>query len=212
MTRVLVCASPAAFQAGLASLLAGHGSLEVVSRTHEAGSLAAALEEHQPDVVLLASDTDEDELLESAAGLIIPGRPPAVVVLRNHPSAQWSADAIRSGVRAVLPREASLEEIVAAVNAAAAGLVVLPPDVAQSLAPGGGLVRAMAPPAKQLTSRETEVLQMLAGGLVNKTIAKRLGISTHTVKFHVGSIMTKLSAASRTEAVTIGLRQGLIYL
>ncbi len=64
----------------------------------------------------------------------------------------------------------------------------------------------------QLTARERDVLQMLADGQGNKTIARRLGISMHTVKFHVGSIMSKLHATSRTEAVTMGIRQGLILL
>jgi DNA-binding CsgD family transcriptional regulator len=69
-----------------------------------------------------------------------------------------------------------------------------------------------APPAQQLTPREIEVLGMLAEGLGNKTIARRLGISEHTVKFHVGSILAKLDASSRTEAVTLGARRGLIML
>jgi DNA-binding CsgD family transcriptional regulator len=69
-----------------------------------------------------------------------------------------------------------------------------------------------APPAQPLTPREIEVLGMLAEGLGNKTIARRLGISEHTVKFHVGSILAKLDASSRTEAVTLGARRGLIML
>ena len=67
-------------------------------------------------------------------------------------------------------------------------------------------------PVQPLTPREVEVLHMLAEGLGNKTIARRLGISEHTVKFHVGSIFSKLNASSRTEAVTVGVRQGLVML
>jgi DNA-binding CsgD family transcriptional regulator len=69
-----------------------------------------------------------------------------------------------------------------------------------------------AAPQQALTPREIEVLAMLADGVGNKTIAWRLGISEHTVKFHVGSILAKLNASSRTEAVTLGIRQGLIML
>jgi DNA-binding CsgD family transcriptional regulator len=69
-----------------------------------------------------------------------------------------------------------------------------------------------APPNQALTPREIEVLGMLAEGLGNKAIAWRLDISEHTVKFHVGSILAKLNASSRTEAVTLGIRQGLILL
>ena len=67
-------------------------------------------------------------------------------------------------------------------------------------------------PAQPLTAREIEVLGMLAEGLGNKTIAVRLGISTHTAKFHVASILAKLGAGSRTEAVTVGMRRGLVVI
>ena len=70
----------------------------------------------------------------------------------------------------------------------------------------------MSDPAQPLTARETEVLGMLADGLGNKIIAARLGISAHTAKFHVASIMAKLGAGSRTEAVTIGMRRGLVVI
>lgn len=108
----------------------------------------------------------------------------------------------------------------AAVVAVAQGLVVMDPAVARSLmvAPGGvgapGAVGAAARAAatSPLTEREQDVLQLVASGLPNKGIALRLGISEHTVKFHVGSILGKLGAASRTEAVTLAVRTGLLPL
>jgi DNA-binding NarL/FixJ family response regulator len=124
-----------------------------------------------------------------------------------------AADAVRRGAAAVLPRDASPEEILAAVTAADAGLVTLPRPTALSLLPAGlSLSRTSAPAAEPLTPREIEVLSLLAEGAGNKMIARRLGISEHTVKFHVGSILAKLDASSRTEAVTLGLRQGLIMV
>jgi DNA-binding NarL/FixJ family response regulator len=78
--------------------------------------------------------------------------------------------------------------------------------------PAGPIAAEQETPREQLTAREIEVLTMLAEGEGNKQIARRLGISEHTVKFHVGSILGKLNASSRTEAVTAGLRQGLIVL
>jgi DNA-binding NarL/FixJ family response regulator len=88
------------------------------------------------------------------------------------------------------------------------------PDIVNSLLLDLPSAPRMLPtfPNQALTPREIEVLGMLAEGLGNKTIARRLGISEHTVKFHVGSIFTKLNASSRTEAVTLGARQGLIML
>jgi DNA-binding NarL/FixJ family response regulator len=116
-------------------------------------------------------------------------------------------------VRAVLPRESEPEEIVSAVHAAASGLLILHPDSIEILLPALSLpTRSTMAPQESLTPREIEVLGMLAEGEGNKGIARRLGISEHTVKFHVGSILAKLEASSRTEAVTIGVRQGLIML
>ena len=98
----------------------------------------------------------------------------------------------------------------AAIRAVAAGLIVIHPELAdRSTQPAS--VRS-TDGASGLTPREIEVLGMLAAGLPNKAIAKRLGVSAHTVKFHVGSIMAKLHASSRTEAVTDGIRRGLIFL
>jgi DNA-binding NarL/FixJ family response regulator len=114
-------------------------------------------------------------------------------------------------VRAILPADASASEILAAIEAAAAGLAVV--DVRDL----EGLLAASVPQAAEegatpLTARELEVLRMLAEGAANKTIAWKLGISEHTVKFHVAQILGKLGAGTRTEAVTVGIRKGLILL
>jgi DNA-binding NarL/FixJ family response regulator len=139
----------------------------------------------------------------------------AIVLLGDTFQGDWITEALRLGVRAVLPRRATAEEILQAVVAAAAGLVVLHPDAIDLLLP---VLSSVTQPVDEaslvqaLTPREIEVLGMLAEGLGNKAIARRLSISEHTVKFHVSSIFTKLNARSRTEAVTLGARQGLIML
>lgn len=135
--------------------------------------------------------------------------PPAVVLLSSAPGAAWSARTRRAGVRAVLGQDASAEEIAAAVTATRAGLLVLHPDVLNRAAVSSTLARG---DAGTLTTRELEILEMMAEGLRNRAIAGRLKISRHTVKFHVASILTKLAARSRTEAVTLGVREGLISL
>jgi len=123
----------------------------------------------------------------------------------------------RLGARpfAYLPRDAEAAELAAAVNAVHAGLSALHPTLTVGLFAGGAIV-ARAPDGGEgqddLTPRELEVLALLAEGIPNKAIARRLGISDHTVKFHVGSVLSKLDAASRTEAVRIGARRGLIAL
>jgi len=166
------------------------------------------IEDVQPDVVVWIADGDASEpdaLHEDALG-------PPIVLLTDDPRAPWIREEIGSHLRAVLPPDAGAEAIAAAVEAAAAGLVALGSDGVRSLlpAPRPGGPRRGAP--KRLSPRETEVLRMIAEGLANKTIAWNLGISEHTVKFHLASLYSKLGVASRTEAVTEGLKRGLIYL
>ena len=114
------------------------------------------------------------------------------------------------GVRGIQRRDADADRIVAAVEAVDAGLVALDPDLAATVLPRGGPPRT--PPRDGLTAREQQVLELMAEGLPNKTIADRLGISEHTVKFHVNSILAKLGVQSRTEAVVSATRLGLILL
>jgi two-component system, NarL family, response regulator YdfI len=197
--RVFVVAESAVARAGLEALLRSSDAVEIAGSS--ADPLAAA--EMQPDVVVFDwSAGDDFPPPETAA--------PAVILASGH-DAEWTRDTLRLGARAVLARDASREEILGAVEAVAAGLVALEPrDVAALV---GGTARALPQsPVEPLTPREIEVLGMLAEGEGNKAIAWKLGISEHTVKFHVASILAKLHASSRTEAVTIGVRRGLILL
>ncbi len=218
MIRVLVAANNLIMRAGLESIIRANPALEVVGSSSDAATLVQSIEELQPDVVLLEWLGDDDEPgLEKILALSIEPDVPAIVMLSDEEHTDWVALALRSGVRGVLSRSATANEIVAAVEAVAAGVVVLHPDIVSSLVSGISLKEppagAMnASPMQALTPREIEVLGMLALGLGNKTIAKKLGISEHTVKFHVSSIFTKLNASTRTEAVTVGARLGLIML
>lgn len=214
MTRVLVAADSVIVRAGLEALVTSSPAIAVVGSSSSVAGLAEQVEALQPDVVLLEWVAPDDEpVAEKLLALgDISGRDWVIVVLADDPQGTWTAEALRSGIRAVLPRLATAEEIVAAVEAAAAGLVALHPDVLDSLLPPLTTRTLPASPNQALTPREIEVLGMLAEGLGNKTIARRLGISEHTVKFHVSSIFQKLSASSRTEAVTLGARLGLIML
>ena len=135
--------------------------------------------------------------------------PAAAIVLLGE--AAWTIDALRLGVRAVLPPDASGAEILAAIHAAAAGMAAIDTSELEYLSRRHDAATRRAP-ATALTGRELEVLRMLADGAANKTIAWKLGISEHTVKFHVAQILAKLNAGTRTEAVTLGIRQGLILL
>ncbi len=212
MIRVLVAAASSVVRAGLQAIVVANPALEVVGAETNLSALLKGTERTQPDVVLIALERSENSLpalpLESYAGL------PALVLLADDPESLEAAEALRYGARAVLPRDAQAEEILAAIGGVAAGLVVLHPAIATGLLPHLTPVSRPLPSSgvETLTPREVEVLGLLAEGVGNKNIARKLGISEHTVKFHVGSILGKLGAASRTEAVTVGVRQGLILL
>lgn len=141
----------------------------------------------------LAADLGEADVVLATAGEAdeLPPRVPRVLL---------GADASLTGAQALLPESASDEQIVAAVHAVAAGLTVRPAGPESPTLP------------ETLTPRELQVLRLAATGLANKQIAARLEISEHTVKFHLASLMGKLGAGSRTEAVTAGIRQGLVLL
>lgn len=213
MTRVLVTAASPVVRQGLEAIVTTSPLLTVVG-TSGVATLAAEVESLQPDVVLLEWELQDEGL--PIFSLAQNALAPAIVVLANDPRSAWVAETLRSSsVRAILPHEATASQIVAAVEAVADGLVVMHLDVFEPL-----LLGLPSPPPRSLdgaslqalSPREIEVLGMIAEGLGNKTIARRLGISEHTVKFHIGSIFTKLNASSRTEAVIIGARQGLIML
>jgi len=157
------------------------------------------------DVIVIDTDSIRDLLLE-------PTSDAAIVLLTEVTEARSILRLLRSGVRAILSRESDPDDVLSAIYASYDGLVLLSTPTAESLAAlfGDRPLEAEAELSEEITSRETDVLRMLAQGLVNKDIAARLGISEHTVKFHISSILDKLGASTRTEAVTLGIRRGLI--
>jgi two-component system, NarL family, response regulator YdfI len=204
-TRVLIVAESDVRAVTIETLLRSKADLDiVVGRPRALGRL---IEEHAPSVVILDSATARvASALETIGGV---RRAPPVILLVEDPRVAWMAAARRAGAHAVLGRDASVEQITAAIGAATAGLIALHPDVFHSAVP---TTAGDADAERALTGREREILEMMAEGLSNRMIAHRLRISKYTVKFHVASILAKLHAGSRTEAVTLGVRGGLISL
>ena len=136
--------------------------------------------------------------------VVVSGTPAVALAIARRTDRPWG----------LLPPDASRDQLEAAVRAVAAGLSVLPPSLTTSVLIAEGSRRDDISPAlpESLTPRERDVLQRLAEGLPNRAIAEALGISDHTVKFHLASIFGKLGAGTRTEAVRIGLRQGLVTI
>lgn len=197
MTTVFIVAPTQALRTGLQAMLASE-DLEVV------GMASVPMLASFAEVVLAAGDdpgavaraiaTEEGPSFVALSDDVrLPG------LLRSLPLPGW----------AIVSSDAGAEELQIAVRAAAQGLVALPRSMVEHLNEPRAVTASSLEP---LTSREREVLTLLSEGLSNKQIAARLQISEHTVKFHVASIFAKLGAASRTEAVSIGARQGLITL
>lgn len=166
------------------------------------------------ELITSASSLDEfrarDSEISGAADVVVTDAPAraaddvgATVLLSDEEDLLANVRPLRGGL-ALLPTSASADQLIAAIEATAAGLAVVHPDHAGSL--------AARPSDDPLTPREREVLQLLAAGLGNKEIAGRLAISDHTAKFHVSQILAKLNAASRAEAVSIAMRRGLVPL
>lgn len=169
------------------------------------------------DAVWVLDDPDPDLLDRLSADLGADVPRAAVILTDDAGQAARLARAGRPGW-ACLGRDAGVEELDLAVRAAAAGLVLLDlPALAAAVGGLSGTTPAQSAPngdrpPEHLTPREFQVLQLIAQGLPNKGIARALGISENTAKFHVAALTAKLGASSRTEAVTIGARRGLIVL
>jgi DNA-binding NarL/FixJ family response regulator len=210
--RVLIVAASPLIRAGLGNFLADSG-VDIVGSAADFESLDKPLDDLEPDVLLVETSPQAREaFLDGLVGEEIFRGYPVVVLAQNMPPG-WPSAALRGGVRAVLPTEVSAEQLRVALEAAAAGLVVLHPSELSAVLPAPSVLSSPIHELPEpLTLREREVLQMISAGLGNKEIAGRLSISEHTVKFHVASILGKLGASTRTEAVSIGIRHGLVLL
>ncbi|MBI1280453.1 MAG: DNA-binding response regulator [Anaerolineaceae bacterium] len=196
--KVLLVAENPLARMGLAALLAGVSGLTVAGQS-SGNQVALDLELAKPDVI--AWDWSWNSVPE------LPREMPIVALLKESSQA---AEAWRAGARGLLVGHLDPDSLGAALTAASHGFAIIEPTLISALAQ----IESAQPEGQveALTPREMEVLQLLAVGLPNKTIASRLSITDHTVKFHVNAIMTKLGVQSRTEAVVRATKLGLIIL
>jgi two-component system, NarL family, response regulator YdfI len=166
--------------------------------------LRSLISEKTPDVLLVDLESVQDldiarDWLQELTDLA------PVVLLAPAPDPPVFNRLVQAACGGMLRADASAEQIVRAIEAAWTGLIAFDSSLVSES-------EALDEPSEELTSRETEVLRLLAEGFGNREIANRLEISEHTIKFHIRSILGKLGAATRTEAVTRGFRAGLIDL
>ena len=201
IVRVLVVAADSLARAGLATWLTNQPGILVTGQIASGIELNDAVSLYRPDVIVwdVGADATRVDLRDAGVPII------ALLSDATNVTEVWSA-----GVRGILLRDASAETLAAGVVAAAEGLGVIDPVFTNVLFPTRESVPTQL--VEELTPREIQVLRLMAEGQSNKTIARELGISEHTVKFHVNAILGKLNVASRTEAVVHATRLGLILL
>ena len=201
-TRVLIVAMSADRRAHLRSVLSADSEFEIAT---DYGDPITG--QRSRSVVVLDLENARAPLPS-----VLPASRAGVVVLAESPDIHWITQAFPMEPIALLKRECEGKQLVAAIEALVQGLTVMQPEMLESLLRPSRESIALEPGEEELTSRETEVLHMMTAGLTNREIASALGISEHTVKFHIASIFGKLGTSTRTETVTQGIRRGLILL
>lgn len=207
ISRIMVVAASSARRSSLSAL----ASQALRGRAHIHSSAQFSLEQFTASAsrILLA---DLDAPAPAAAMVhFLDGAPAGIgaIALIDDPQPAWVRLALGASVNAILARDAGAEDLLLAIQAAEAGLVLLHPTSVRGLTAESFVSTADAI-TEELTGRECQVLRLVSAGFGNKEIADRLAISEHTVKFHISSILGKLNATSRTEAVSLGIKRGLI--
>ena len=201
--RVLLAEDHAIVRDGLESLLTYQG-FQIVAAV-ENGALAVEIyKRERPDVVLMDLRMPQMGGVEAIATIRAENPAANIVVLTTYSGDEDIHRALKAGARGYLLKDATKEELVQAILTVAQGGTAVPGQVASKL-----VDRATGTP---LTPRETEILSWIAKGKSNKEIANELTVSEGTVKTHVNSLLEKLNASDRTDAVVIGHRRGLIHL
>lgn len=208
--RILVADDHPMLREGLVAVLGTQPDFEVVGEASDGSETARLAGELRPDVILLDLEMPGVDGVEALESLRQSGSGARAVVFTAYDTDERILGALRAGARGYLLKGASRSEIFSAVRTVAAGGSLLQPGVTDRLL--AHVSRERAQEADPLTPRETEVLELLSRGLQNREIAERLFVTERTVKFHVSSLLHKLGAANRTEAVTIAARHGLIHL
>lgn len=204
MARVLVVDDHALLRTGVANIINQEPDLHVVAEGANGADAIAAFERHRPDVTLLDLRMPVMEGVEAVRGIRELDPEARIIVLTTYDNDEDIARALKAGARAYVLKDISAEALVACIHDVLAGKTYLAPAAAAKLAERVTRV--------QLTPRELTTLQLMADGKANKEIASELRISDRTVKTHVGHLFEKLGVTSRTEAVKVAARRGLVRL
>lgn len=239
MAEIVICAEQSVTRVGLAAMVT-MADIEVVGQVDGLSSLSRWLQTGRADLVVVELSSlgsgEVEGLLESVEALPEEERffILALVDVEGNVPRRLLVQLMEAGIVSLVPIDVSTDGLRSAIAAMLSGFIVLHPDVTEVLFAGmeelllpasvpeleSDLEASLEPDLEAdldleiepLTPREIQVLNQLANGLTNRVIAQALTISEHTVKFHISAILSKLNATSRTEAVTIGIRAGLVML
>jgi DNA-binding NarL/FixJ family response regulator len=201
-------------RAGLRSLLEGEAGVDVVAEAVDGEQALSAVQRHQPDVALMDIRMPRLDGLEATRRLVAAGSRTRVLVLTTFDLDEYVYEALRAGASGFLLKDATAEELVAAVRTLTAGEAVLAPSVTRRVIEAFAAMPRPAPALSgrlaALSARESEVLRLLARGLSNAEIARELFVSDATAKTHVSNVLAKLQLRDRVQAVVFGYESGLV--
>jgi len=201
---VLVVDDHALFRTGVANIINQESDLRVVAEAGNGAEAVEAFERHHPDVTLLDLRMPVMDGVEAVRQIRAREPQARVIVLTTYDTDDEIARALKAGAKAYVLKDIAADDLVSCIRAVLAGKTYLAPAAAAKLAEGVTHV--------QLTPRELATLRLTADGKANKEIASELGISERTVKTHLGHLFEKLGVTSRTEAIKVATRRGLVRL
>jgi DNA-binding NarL/FixJ family response regulator len=201
---VLVVDDHVLVRTGVANIISQEPSLRVVAEAANGAEAVAAFERHRPDVTLLDLRMPVMEGVEAVRQIRLHDPHAKVIVLTTYDTDEDITRALKAGAKAFVLKDISASALIACIQDVLAGKTYLAPTAAAKLAEGVARV--------QLTPRELSTLRLMADGRSNKEIANELGISERTVKTHLGHLFEKLGVTSRTEAIKVAARRGLVRL
>ena len=196
MTTVLLVDDHAMVRSGLSALLAATADLTVVGQARDGAEAVELAGRVRPDVVLMDLSMPVMDGIEATRRIVAADPEAKVVVLTSFSEAAKVTEALAAGAIGYLLKDGEPDQLLAGVRAAAQGHAPLDPKVALVLLPAARPAR----PEESLSARELEVLRLVAKGLANKQIGRRLGITERTVKSHLGQVFRQLGVPDRTSA------------
>jgi NarL family two-component system response regulator LiaR len=205
--RVVIVDDHVLVRSGIEVVLGMFDDIELVGQAGDGEEAVRLCDELRPDVVLMDLVMPGTSGVEATRRIVASWPETRVVALTSFTDEDMIGETLRAGAIGYLMKNVSADQLAAAVRSAHAGRSTLAPEAADAL------VRAVsAPPAggDSLTTREQQVLKLMADGLTNADIAERLVIGVATVKTHVSSVMSKLGVSTRTEATATAIRRGLV--